>query len=75
MKPATKPGATLNSVADIGAYREARRSQKKGTGGLSAKARTVAPYLAALLLPGGSVMAFLLWLFSSWRKYQRRTQI
>jgi hypothetical protein len=73
MKSATKPGATLTSVVDIGAYREARRSRKKGAGGLSAKARTLAPYLAALLLPGGSVMAFLLWLFGSRKKYQRRT--
>jgi hypothetical protein len=71
MKRVIKPGATLTSVVDLGAYREARRSRKKAAGGLSAKARILAPYLAALLLPGGLVMAFLLWLLGSWKKYQR----
>ena len=73
MKSATKPGATLTSVVDIGAYREARRSRTQGAGSLRVKARTLALFLAALLLPGGSVTVFLLWLFGSWKKYQRRT--
>jgi hypothetical protein len=50
-------------------YATARRKLSAYAGAVAAKLRAIAPYAAIeLLLPGGSVMALLLWLYRRQRR-------
>ena len=74
MNSATEPTSTVNARQEPRSGRDAQRTPAILRLGVSAaaivaKLRDVAPYaLIELILPGGSLMALLLWLYRRQRK-------
>ncbi len=74
MKPATETTSTFNAQQGSRGGRDAQRTPAMLKFGISAAAivarlRELAPYaLIELVLPGGSLMALLLWLYRRQRK-------
>jgi hypothetical protein len=67
MMSAREPTATFNSSRDA-QHRTALRIWSAYAATVVAKLRDLAPYAAILVLPGGSLVALLLWLYQRQKK-------